>query len=54
VKLGLTDGVVTQIMDGKTKEGDKIIVGLETDPNRPALTTARPPGFGGPMGGIRR
>jgi hypothetical protein len=54
VKLGLTDGVVTEIVDGKTKEGDKIIVGLETDPNRPALTTTRPPGFGGPMGGIRR
>jgi HlyD family secretion protein len=61
VKLGLTDGVATEIADGKLKQGDKIIVGLEFDPNRPASTTNtnRAPGFGGPggvpgMGGPRR
>jgi len=56
VKLGLTDGVTTEIADGKLKQGDKIIVGLEFDPNRPATTptTTRPPGFGGPMGGGMR
>jgi len=59
VKLGLTDGVHTEITDGKLKDGDKIIIGLEVDPNRPAAaTTTRPPGFGGPpmggMGGFRR
>ncbi len=52
VRLGLTDGVSTQIVDGNLKPGEKIIVGVETDPNRPAAsTTTRPPGFGGPMGG---
>lgn len=59
VKLGLTDGVSTEIADGKLNQGDKIIVGLEFDPNRPAAstTTTRAPGFGGPgmpMGGPRR
>jgi hypothetical protein len=54
VKLGLTDGIATEIADGKLKQGDKIIIGLEFDPNRPATTntTTRPPGFGGPMGGM--
>ncbi len=58
VKLGLTDGVSTEIADGKLKQGDKIIIGLEFDPNRPTAgtnTTTRAPGFGGPgMGGFRR
>jgi hypothetical protein len=52
VKLGLSDGVWTEIANGKLKEGDKIIVGLEVDPNRPATTTTRAPGFGPPMGGM--
>jgi HlyD family secretion protein len=55
VKLGLTDGVSTEIADGKLKQGDKIIIGLEFDPNRAAAstTTTRAPGFGGPgMGGM--
>jgi len=54
VRLGLTDGVFTQVEEGKLKAGDKIITGLEVDPNRaaPTATTTRPPGFGGPgMGG---
>jgi HlyD family secretion protein len=51
-RLGLTDGVNTQLEESKLKEGDKIITGLEVDPNRPAVTTTRAPGFGGaPMGG---
>ena len=59
VKLGLTDGVNTQIVEGKLKEGNKIITGYEFDASRPAATsTTRPPGFGGPsipgMGGFRR
>ena len=58
VKLGLTDGINTQIEEGKLKEGDKIVTGYEIDPNRPATTSTRPPGFGGPgvpgMGGFRR
>jgi len=58
VKLGLSDGVSTQIEEGKLKEGDKIITGFEFDANRPATTSSSPPGFGGPripgMGGFRR
>jgi HlyD family secretion protein len=56
VRLGLTDGVSTQVEEGKLKQGDKIVTGLEVDPNRqaPTATTTRPPGFGGPMGGFRR
>ncbi len=56
VRLGLTDGVSTQLEDGKLKQGDKIITGLEVDPARQAgaATTTRAPGFGPPMGGFRR
>ena len=55
VKLGLTDGVTTQITDGKLKEGDKIILSAEVTGSRSASsTTTRAPGFGGPMGPIRR
>ncbi len=55
-RLGLTDGVSTQLEESKFKEGDKIVIGLEVDPNRPATTPAatRAPGFGPPMGGFRR
>ena len=56
IKLGLTDGVSTQIEEGKLKQGDKIIIGYEFDPNRPMPAVgSRPPGFGGPFtGGFRR
>jgi multidrug efflux pump subunit AcrA (membrane-fusion protein) len=47
VKLGLTDGMSTQIAEGKLRQGDQVVVGLEFDPNRPAPTLRRPPGFGG-------
>ncbi len=52
VRIGLSDGVSTEISEGKLKEGDKIIVGLEVDPNRMSATTMRPPGLGGMMGGM--
>jgi HlyD family secretion protein len=52
VKLGLTDGVETQIVEGKLKEGDKIILSAQISGNKAgASTTTRPPGFGTPMGG---
>lgn len=57
IKLGLTDGISTEIADGKLKQGDRIINGLEFDPNRQAggnTSTSRAPGFGSPMGGMRR
>ena len=51
VKLGLSDGVFTQIEDGKLKDGDKIITGYEVDTTRTTSTpTNRPPGFGGMSG----
>jgi HlyD family secretion protein len=51
-KLGLTDGVQTEIVEGKLKEGDKIILSAEVSGNRAASPAAtRAPGFGGPMGG---
>lgn len=56
VKLGLTDGVQTEIDPGKLKEGDKIVIGVEGSQAKPAANmTTRPPGFGGPgMGGMGR
>jgi HlyD family secretion protein len=53
VRLGLTDGSQTEVVEGKLKEGDRIVVGVELDPNQtvPAPST-RAPGFGGtPTGG---
>ncbi len=56
LRLGLTDGVQTEITEGKLKEGDKIILSAEIagthSNNSPAQTRA--PGFGGPMGGRMR
>ena len=56
LKLGLTDGVLSQIDEGKLKAGDKVILSAEVSGSRPASsTTTRAPGFGSPMGGgIRR
>ncbi len=54
VRLGLTDGVITQIDEGKLKEGDKVIVALEAQSNSATPATTRAPGFGSPMGGPRR
>ena len=52
LRLGLTDGVQTEIVEGKLKEGDKVILSVEVSGNRSASPAAtRAPGFGGPMGG---
>jgi len=50
VKLGLTDGVSTQVLEGKLKAGDRIVVGLEFDPSHSASSTQLPL-FGGARGG---
>jgi HlyD family secretion protein len=50
VKLGLTDGVQTEIVEGNLKEGDKIILSTEVNANRSTSSTTRAPGFGPPMG----
>jgi HlyD family secretion protein len=52
VKLGLTDGVHTAVDEGKLKEGDKIVTGVEVDLTRTTSPTNRPPGFGGPTRGF--
>jgi len=49
VRLGLTDGVHTEVQDGKLQEKEQIIIGLEGGNSRTTPSTAgRPPGFGGP------
>jgi HlyD family secretion protein len=48
VRLGLSDGVQTQIEEGKLKEGDVIVTGSEDADVRSAQSpSSRPPGFGG-------
>jgi HlyD family secretion protein len=50
LRLGLTDGVQTEILEGKLKEGDKVILSTEISGSRATATTQGPMGFGGPMG----
>jgi HlyD family secretion protein len=55
VRLGLTDGVQTEITEGNLKEGDKIILSAEIAGTRSTSSSStRAPGFGGPMGPMRR
>lgn len=56
VRLGLTDGVQTQVEEGKLKERDQIVTGSDEVANRSASSaTTRAPGFGGfGMGGGQR
>jgi HlyD family secretion protein len=55
VKLGITDGTATEVIEGDLKEGETIIVGQNiTDEDRPQNNNQqRPPGFGGGMPGGR-
>ncbi len=49
LSLGLTDGTYTQIVDGKLKQGDAVITGVESGSNGTAkstTTTTPAPGFG--------
>jgi HlyD family secretion protein len=50
VRLGLSDGVYTQIDQGKLKDGDKIITGVEVDLAR--TTTGPTPNPMSPFGGM--
>jgi HlyD family secretion protein len=56
VRLGLSDGVQTEISEGNLKEGDKLILSAEIAGSRSNTSPAqnRAPGFGGPMGGGMR
>lgn len=49
IRLGLTDGVQTQVEEGKLQEGQKIVTGVEVQNERVTSTSpaSRPPGFGG-------
>jgi len=51
VTLGLTDGTYSRIVDGKLKQGDKVITGLAADRSATRMTTSAPglgmPGMGG-------
>lgn len=52
VKLGITDGTATEVIEGDLKEGDTIIVGQNLPAeDRPQNNQQRPPGFGGMPGG---
>jgi len=53
VKIGISDGKDTEIVDG-LKEGDVVVLGVNTPAVAANANTARPPGsspFGGPFGG---
>lgn len=47
IKIGITDGVNTEILEGDLKDGDQVIT-AQNRPNAEARPqTSRPPGFGG-------
>jgi HlyD family secretion protein len=53
VKLGITDGVYSELIEGDLKEQDVIVIGQNLGPND--STTQRPTApFGGPFGGAPR
>jgi HlyD family secretion protein len=54
VRLGITDGTATEVIDGELKEGETIIVGQNVPAeDRPQNNQQRPPGFGGGVPGGR-
>lgn len=52
VKIGISDGTVTEMVEGDLQEGDLIITG-ETTTGTPRAATNAAPGFGGATGGGR-
>jgi hypothetical protein len=52
IKLGITDGTATEVIEGDLKEGETIILSQNhTSEDRPQNNQQRPPGFGGMPGG---
>ncbi|HEV2914818.1 MAG TPA: efflux RND transporter periplasmic adaptor subunit [Pyrinomonadaceae bacterium] len=48
IKIGLTDGASTEVIEGDLREGEVVITGQNvTGSNRPQTTGQTPPGFGG-------
>lgn len=52
VKLGITDGVYSEVIDGQVKEHDLVVVGQTLSPDEAAQRPSSP--FGGPFGRRRR
>ena len=50
VRCGITDFNNTQLLEGDVKEGDQLITGQTSG----SSLSGRPPGMGGPAGGVRR
>lgn len=51
VRLGISDGTATEVIDGNLQEGETIIVGQKVAGSSANTTSTRPPGFGGGFGG---
>jgi HlyD family secretion protein len=52
IKIGLTDGSSTEVVEGDLKEGDLVIIGQTLAASKQNTNQATPPGFGGaPRGG---
>lgn len=51
VRLGITDGTATEVMEGSLLEGEMVIVGQKVSGSSATTTSTRPPGFGGGFGG---
>jgi len=52
VRCGITDFNNTQLVDGDVKEGDQLITAQTNSVG--GASSGRPPGMGGPVGGVRR
>jgi len=54
LRLGLTDGIYSQVTEGNLKEGDTVVTGIEGESKSPAANaTSRAPGLGMPPMGPR-
>ena len=51
VKIGITDGTSTEMVDGDLKEGEAVITGETTSGTTKTANTQSAPGFGGAPGG---
>ncbi|HYE66090.1 MAG TPA: hypothetical protein VD966_10930, partial [Pyrinomonadaceae bacterium] len=53
VKIGLTDGAATEVVEGNLREGELVITGQNVSAESSAQSAQTPPGFGGvPRGGM--
>lgn len=47
IKIGLSDGAFTEVVEGDLKEGDMVITGQTSTATKPAANNQTAPGFGG-------